>query len=85
VGGGFRRSSPKRISSDEGWVQINRVGLDIELGGEVYHVSSEMLAPPMSVAVYFDTSVAAHASRSNEIRAFLLEALTFAGFTVEFI
>lgn len=42
-----------------------------------------MLAPPMSIVVYFQRSLAAGADDSEPIRQFVLDALEFNGFNVE--
>ncbi len=77
--------SPNVIASEEGELQIARVGLSVIFGRKHYFVDSEMLDPPMSIAVYFRTSRAAEADDAEQIRGFIADALAFGGFTVEFI
>lgn len=77
--------SPNVIASEEGELQIARVGLSVIFGSKQYFVDSEMLDPPMSIAVYFRTSRAAEDGDAEQIRGFIADALAFGGFTVEFV
>jgi len=81
----FWKSGPNRISSDEGWVQLHRVGLDLAFRDEKYHISSEMLVPPMSIGIYFSSSPAGRGPNSTEVREYLVAALDFAGYTADFV
>jgi hypothetical protein len=79
----FKISGPNVVASEEGELRIARVGLSVTFRGEHYVLDSEMLEPPMSVAVYFHTSHAARAADAEQIQEFITDALAFRGFTVE--
>lgn len=78
-------TGPNRFSTDEGWVQLHRVGLDLTFRGASYHIDSEMLSPPMSIAIYFSSSAAGREPDSADVREFLEGALEFAGYRADFI
>lgn len=79
----FEATGPNVVSSDEGEVRIARVGLSVRFHGQQYDIDSEMLAPPMSIVVYFQRSLPAKSDDSEQIRQFVLDALKFSGFSVE--
>ena len=79
----FKIISPNVIGSEDGELRIARVGLTVTFRGQRYVIDSEMLHPPMSIAIYFDSSRAAKADDAEQIREFVKGALAFAGFTVE--
>lgn len=81
----FKTIGPNVIASEEGELRTARVGLTLTFRGRHYVIDSELLNPPMSIAVYFTTSDAAKADDAERIRAFLTDALAFQGFTVELI
>ena len=80
---GFEATGPNVVSSAEGELRIARVGLWVSFHGQQYDIDSEMLAPPMSIVVYFQRSLAAGADDSEQIRQFVLDALKFSGFSLE--
>jgi hypothetical protein len=79
----FEATGPNVVTSAEGELRIARVGLSVSFHGQQYDIDSEMLAPPMSIVVYFQRSLAAGADDSEPIRQFVLDALEFNGFNVE--
>jgi hypothetical protein len=81
----FERRGPSEIVSEQGQLRIRRVGLSVTYLGQRYELDSEMLEPPMSIAVYFRTSAASGADNAELIRAFISNALAFRGFTVQFL
>ncbi len=81
----FTTTKVNVISSDDGELQIRRVGLSITFRGQSYEVDSEMLAPPMSIVVYWQRGPAARARNADDIRRFITEGLAAGGFTVELI
>lgn len=81
----FKISGPNVVASKDGELHIARVGLSVTFRGQHYAVDSEMLEPPMSIAVYFQASRAAEADESEQIREFITAALAFRGFNVELI
>ncbi|MGN8130094.1 hypothetical protein [Paenarthrobacter sp. 22069] len=84
----FEARGPNVVSSVDGELRIARVGLSVSFRGRQYEIDSEMLAPPMSIAIYFRGSSAAKAAakvhESEQLQEFIREALIFAGFDVEF-
>lgn len=80
----FTTTKVNTISSPDGELQIRRVGLSVTFRGQSYEVDSEMLYPPMSIAVYWQRSPAARARNADDIRRFISEGLVAGGFTVEF-
>ncbi|HBX82713.1 MAG TPA: hypothetical protein DEH05_16755 [Propionibacteriaceae bacterium] len=66
-------------------MHARRVGLTVLFHGTTFEVDSEMLAPPMSIGVYFGESPAATSVASADILAFLIEALAFQGFDVQLL
>lgn len=80
----FTTTKVNAISSPDGELQIRRVGLSVTFRGQSYEVDSEMLYPPMSIAVYWQRSPAARARNADDIRRFISEGLVAGGFTVEF-
>lgn len=85
MGTTFERRGSSEVLSQDGLLHISRVGLSLRYRGQQYEVDSEMLDPPMSIAVYFRTSDAAKAKEAEQIREFIAGALTFRGFTIEFL
>lgn len=85
---GFEARGPNEIASKDGELHIARLGLSVTFRGHKYEIDSEMLAPPMSIAIYFRNSsaakAAAKAQESEQLREFVRDALTFGGFNVEF-
>lgn len=81
----YSHTGPNRISTGDGWVQLHRVGLDLTFRDASYHISSEMLYPPMSIAIYFSSSAAGRGPHSADLRDFLEGALEFAGYRADFI
>ena len=79
----FEATGPNVVSSTEGELRIARVGLSVNFHGQQYDIDSEMLYPPMSMVIYFQSSLAAKADDSEQIRQFVLDALKFRGFNVE--
>jgi len=75
---------PNVIESDDGTIRIRgRAGLEVNFRGESVQVSSEMLAPPMSIVLYTRGSDAIKSDRAEEILSFVVEGLVSAGFRVE--
>lgn len=81
----FEARGPNVVASKDGELCLARVGLSVSFRGHQYDVDSEMLDPPMSIAVYFRRSPAAKADESEQIRRFIQDALAFRGFKVEFL
>jgi len=80
----FWKTQPNLIESDEGSIRIRgRAGLDVDYHGEVVRVSSEMLAPPMKIALFTRGQDAVPSERGEEILEFVIAGLEFAGYTVE--
>ena len=80
----FRKPAPNLIESDEGSIRIHgRAGLPVTYHDETYQVSSEMLAPFMTIALYTRGSDAIASDHADEIVDFVTRGLEFAGFTVE--
>jgi hypothetical protein len=77
--------SPNVVASEEGQLQIARVGLSVIFRGQHYFVDSEMLEQLMSIAVSFRASRAAEADDAAQIRGFIADTLAFRGFNVEFV
>lgn len=81
----FERLGPNEVVSQDGVLRISRVGISLTYRDQEYEVDSEMLDPPMSIAVYFRASNAAKVKDAEQIREFIEGALAFRGFTVEFL
>lgn len=80
----FKSARPGLIESAEGSIRIRgRAGLDVEYRGESARVSSEMLAPPMTIALFTRGQDSVDSERAGEILDFVVRGLEFAGFTVE--
>jgi hypothetical protein len=80
----YWKTQPNLIESDEGSIRIRgRAGLDVEYRGETVRVSSEMLAPPMKIALYTRGQDAVASERAEEILQFVVDGLEFAGYIVE--
>lgn len=81
----FRQDTPREVSSNEGMVQFaGRTGLVVTFERDTFAIDSEMLATPMSMAVYFAASEAAKRPNATELHRFINDALAFAGFHVIF-
>ena len=80
----FRKPRPNVIESDAGTIRITgRAGLEVTYLGETVPVSSEMLAPPMSIALFVSGSDSIPSPNADQILEFVKEGLQYAGFTVE--
>ncbi|MDQ0798751.1 hypothetical protein [Arthrobacter sp. SLBN-112] len=83
----FEAKGPNVVASKDGELHIARVGLSVSFRGHKYEIDSEMLAPPMTIAIYFRSSSAAKAAAKahelGQLREFVRDALTFRGFDVE--
>jgi hypothetical protein len=80
----FWMPEPNLIESDEGEIRIRgRAGLDVSYQGEAVQVNSEMLSPPMTIALFTRGQNAVPSERAEEILAFVKRGLEFAGFSVE--
>lgn len=80
----FWQEEPNLIRSDDGSVRIHgRAGLTVELHGQEYSVSSEMLAEPMSIALFTRGTDRVNAGDPDEVYDFTRRALESIGFTVE--
>jgi hypothetical protein len=71
----YKATKVNVISSPDGELQIRRVGLSITFRGQSYEVDSEMLHPPMSIAVYWQRRPASRARNADDIRRFINEGL----------
>lgn len=84
----FEARGPNVVASKDGELRIARVGLSVIFRGRQYEIDSEMLAPTMSIVIYFRGSAAAKAAgkahESDQLRDFIRDALLFEGFDVEF-
>ena len=63
---------------------LGPVGLEVDFGGHLYDVDSEMLQPPMSIVIYTD-SLKDTEMENTKFLAFLSAGLEWNGFTVRTI
>lgn len=82
----FRRPSPTVVESDEGRVRLlGRAGLEVAYDGRLLSVDSEMLAPPMTIAVYDRSGDLPSTPDPGAVLAFAVEALEHVGFRVDVV
>lgn len=80
----FGQPGPNQIVSAEGSIRITgRAGLDVVFQGRAHRVSSEMLDPPMTIALFPAETDAADPEERRLLLAFVTRGLEWAGFTVE--
>ena len=80
----YRKTGPHLIESGADWIRIRgRAGLDVSYQGRQYDVSSEMLFPPMTIALFVSRGDAIPAPDADDIVTFVREGLESVGFTVE--
>jgi hypothetical protein len=83
----YERIGPNRVRTPTGseLELVGRAGLILERAGERLEVDSEMLDPPMAVAVYAGSIPTQATTPAHAILEEILEALIWMGFTVEVI
>jgi hypothetical protein len=82
----FRKEPPNVIRDDAGSSLeiLGRTGIRVTVDGRAYSIDSEMLAEPMSIALYRN-SISPDVGTASTILEFAYAALRWAGFTVEAI
>jgi hypothetical protein len=64
---------------------LSRAGLRVHLGDATIEIDSEMLDPPMSIAIYPETIPEASPTPAAEIFDEVIKGLEWAGFSVQVI
>jgi hypothetical protein len=83
----FSQQGPNHISSSTGHTIeiLGRAGLRVNLGDAMIEIDSEMLQPPMSIAIYSASIPDASPTPAAEIPDEVIKGLEWAGFSVEVI
>ena len=82
--GEFSHTETSLIESPYGYIKIlGRTGLEVKYVDNVFRVSSELLATPMTIALYPDDTNTHGMSHPEALFAFTTAGLESAGFTVE--
>ena len=80
----YWKSVPNLVESDLGSIRVRgRAGLTVSYGGRDHEVSSEMLTPPRSIVLHPRDADLRGLADADAIVAFIVEGLTWDGFTVE--
>ena len=83
----FTQVSTNVIGSSSGrTIQLlGRAGLRVTLDGDVVDVNSEMLASPMSIAIYSNSIPTEVSARVPDLLDEVVAGLKWAGFTVQLV
>jgi hypothetical protein len=77
----FRKGGPNVIESDEGTITTTgRAGVEVTYRGRNTHINSEMLHPPMTIALFVGGG---DGPADEEAIRYAIAGLTWAGFEVE--